>query len=481
MDVDRLAGHDFDDLARSLAATPSRRGFLRLLVGGAAAAGLAALGIKLANAEEPGTPGPIDPRTGQPMWICRPACGPCHECTHASYDEPTCTPTCNACSFCDADTGKCVSSCSGCEECKAGICQSTCPDCKACENGACRPCSGPCEQCVDGRCFGCDPDCETCDAATNTCTTKCAGGFTCCNGTCLSCCSACNHATGVCTQFLQGDICSGEGDVCCFDRCTHVQHDEANCGECRHQCMAGDDCCNGVCSDTREDPHNCGVCTTECGTGFICCIGQCVSLQVAEQMGLECCPNERRCADRCCPKGQFCAKPDNRCDCPPFHFECTNAQGETTCCPEGQRCCNGQCQPVDVDCCPPGQHAVIGCQDAHCCPDGQSCRDGTCQPDAECPEERTCFDAGLGGDPPAVACCPPGQICDEVGECQVPCNGDICYPGEHCCEARGCEPVGWHCCPPGQYETGSTCGPACCPDDKHSCNCVCKSFNELCF
>lgn len=463
----------FDALIRVAAREPSRRGFLRLLLGTSLGSGLASILAPLTG-RAGSSVGPIDPTTGLPLYECTPSCGPCHVCRHAYSDEPYCMPTCGACSFCNADDETCVSSCSECETCKAGECQSTCPDCQACEDGTCRDCgTKPCERCEGGLCVGCQPNCEHCDPFTNTCQTTCAGGQTCCAGMCAGCCGPCNHATGTCRDW-QDNLCMGDDRTCCPDGCWELGSDFDHCGACAHRCQPWEVCCDGVCIDPADDNLNCGACGRACDGDYTCCQGECVSPQVAASRGMACCPGNRRCGETCCPKGQSCK--NGVCECLGSQQACVDDQGDELCCGQGERCCNNQCIPFNDGCCPPGEHVAREC--GGCCPNGEVCNAGVCEPLVCDYPDNSCYDENG-----PTLCCGLGMLCDDDNTCQPECYGGICRSPNECCDSiQGCAYPG-ECCPVGSYRTGNQPGhgPTCCPDDTQACCCECRPFDQGCF
>ena len=83
-----------------------------------------------------------------------------------------------------------------------------------------------------------------------------------------------------------GSPCSGD-QVSCWDTCTDLKTDLANCGACGTACVRGQTCsvgsccetgrmaCGGVCSDLSTDPQNCGTCGNACPAAQVCMAGAC--------------------------------------------------------------------------------------------------------------------------------------------------------------------------------------------------------------
>src|SRR5260221_5771323 len=166
--------------------------------------------------------------------------------------------------------------------------------------GDANPCPGAQLQC-SGRCTDTAVDHDHCGS----CTTMCAAGQVCTQGTCqLTCGTGLSDCTGSCRDLQTdrancgtcGAACSA-GRVCstgmcrvsctpglteCTGSCRDLQSDRANCGTCGNACNAGQVCdtgscqlscstgltaCTGSCRDLQSDNRNCGTCGTVCAAG----------------------------------------------------------------------------------------------------------------------------------------------------------------------------------------------------------------------
>jgi hypothetical protein len=78
----------------------------------------------------------------------------------------------------------------------------------------------------------------------------------------------------------------------CSGRCTNLQSDQRNCGDCGRQCADGEVCsdgrctltcqggltnCDGACVNLRADVFNCGFCGNTCVMGQACTLGKCAA------------------------------------------------------------------------------------------------------------------------------------------------------------------------------------------------------------
>ena len=128
-----------------------------------------------------------------------------------------------------------------------------------------------------------------------TCSSSCASGSACCNGTCRKLdtdatnCGACFKSCPI-NGICQATKCScPSGETNCGLTCTNTQNDFQHCGACGKTCPVGGRCqagtcvcpsgeteCNGVCVDIQNDKNHCGACGKICGTGQLCQGGTCV-------------------------------------------------------------------------------------------------------------------------------------------------------------------------------------------------------------
>jgi hypothetical protein len=278
---------------------------------------------------------------------------------------------------------------------------------------------------------GCD-DCHSlCDKAEQQCVAECAVSAGSCGpfyGVCLAACgSVCLSRKADCENQ-----CDNPPGACCPQRCE--QGGYASC------CSPADKCCGPTC----------------CSGDRACC-------------GSTCCPPEQHCADPqagvCCPSGSGpacgngCCPPGQKCGNSYWHFCCPADAGEFCldefnrpfCCPSGQVCLDastGLCCPKD---------AGPRCGDT-CCARGEVCRDGVCcDPRLLCGDgERAvccfgvCRDGQCCSTPSHMCgqvCCPPFNVCCDVGGKQVCCGSyEVCLHSGCCPQERVC---GRQCCPPG--------------------------------
>src|SRR5262249_36603291 len=156
------------------------------------------------------------------------------------------------------------------------------------------------------------------------------------------------------------DFGCGEGEVCCGGRCTDIQTDVANCGDCGTACAAGQVCCNRTCAGCCSDV-DCGEGCDSCHNGQCVANGQlCPPCQACNGQTLRCEPRPNGDPDPRCPAGQTCQ--GGVCACPTGHtlfllagfavgptsFAEPSAQA-TLCCPSGQSPCGEVCVDLQTD------------------------------------------------------------------------------------------------------------------------------------
>ena len=276
-----MDGPAFDELARAVAGTRTRRSALRALAGAALAGALAADGAA-ARCFKAGNRCRHD-------WQC--CSGKCREgeCARCRNGRTACGGAC-------VDTGTSLAHCGGCD----------------------RPCDGAC---VGGKCVACDEDGD-CPAPT--------GGSATCrpDGLCERTCD--NAAFHVC-----GDA-PGACQACCEDgHCADGQACMA--GECA--CTA-DSCSSGCCDGTtckRGDP------STVCGEGRFCDPARgacCAGVGVACAANADCCLNDGSAFT--CPADlghcRLCRLPGEDCT---FGGTCCSGRcegGKCACLPPGNAC-----------------------------------------------------------------------------------------------------------------------------------------------
>lgn len=245
----------FDQIARSVAGSRSRRGFLKALAGGVAAGLVAAVGARDASAKPPEQECRNKGQTCSAVMTC---CDDLHCCKGHCQEEP-CKPCKAGQKVCD---GKCTSVKS--DENNCGECGNVCSPGQTCSGGHCK-CPGGTELC-DGECLDVSSDQANCGACGRTC----AEGTICSDGDCV--------LPPVCRG---GDFCapfgeSCDGLPCCSGRCVRGMCTcVAEGGTCNDQydCCFGTACTNGTCQPV-EDGTPCRT-DANCGNGSSCFGGTC--------------------------------------------------------------------------------------------------------------------------------------------------------------------------------------------------------------
>ncbi len=363
----------------------------------------------------------------------------------------------------------------------------------------------------------------------------------CCRGS--NCCESgvqCPPNTGFGVPMGQPQFCCEVGESCCGDGC----------------CAAGNTCCRHVspglpfglsdpsssvsCSDLRSDPKNCGRCGHDCGD-LSCIDGKCQcppdTTTCSSWFNRTCCQSNERCAVNpvtflvtCAPICGPCEvyspnDPDGPCvpkecdacqECSPSSGQCVASENGTDC-GSGLTCCSGTCVSTICDgskvfdfdsctckcpsvSCPDGETqdpvtCVCGngggkggcppCQtegDSGCVPDPSvdgltcgscgKCNSGTCVPDVQrsCPTCSTCNAGGICDPEPDNTSCGSNEVCCD-GVCTAGTSCGPCIAGYQCPPnyhgEQTCCPNGVECCAPGtETSLDSTCGPTdgvCCP------------------
>jgi hypothetical protein len=480
----------FDDLARALARTPSRRTFVKGMLGGAVAA-IAGRASAVAKEKD----------KDKPLWKqkCKNP-GDCPGGAACVNNHCACPPGSTLCDEGGAFAA-CVDLLSDHDNC--GTCGQGCGENLECLNGTC-DCPLPLTHCGEGGCTDTADDPLNCGA----CGTVCAEGLRCIVGVCAcpsgqepcqgpgggyNCIDVQNdqyNCGGCGTLCGEGKICQGGGCVCapdraaCGERCVDLATDPQACGTCGNVCPPGTSCIGGQCGcpdgqancggagcvDRQTDPNNCGFCGHACG------------------------PCEECNGGACQPKPRGCCANDET--------PCTSANGTPVCCPSDAQCCADGCADTALDVnncgfcgnvCGPCQECVGGACVSTCGPCTE-CDDvsGACQPTGEegcaCPTDYTTCDDGWGG----FTCCASGEQCcnhacipaDE--ECceGVHCLEQCCAPDQVCGDEGCCTWCGTTCCPEGQQCCGNTCipiGKPCCQAGQTACADTCCASGERCY
>ena len=366
----------FDDLTRAMAVAPSRRQFVKTVLGGIAGGLLASLGLGQAQAGGGNNDcakfcaqvfGANTPEADKCTSDAAHGQGLCYECGPKSdHTKTLCGKTCVNTKTDTANCGSCGHTCTapanGSVTCTSGSCVSTCnAGYKLC-NGSCIPndqCCGGCptgQTCCNGTtCVNTSTDTSNCGSCGHTCTAPANGSVTCTSGSCVSTCNAgyklCN---GSC---IPNDQCCGgcpAGQTCCNGTtCVNANTDPANCGACGHTCTAPANA-SATCSG-----GNCGF---TCNAGYKLCNGSCIA-------------NDQCCGG--CPAGKICC--NGVCsdsDCPCGRVKISNGTCVTP--------CNGF-----GDC--PGSRCAEDISGQSYCWQGEFTFDDTCSDDSGCAQGYFCY------------------------------------------------------------------------------------------
>ena len=377
----------FDALAKQLAASTNRRGFVRRLLGlgSAAAVGTRLAGEKAEAAPRPSpTPAPLRcpgvqiPVNGKCVCpadkgvqcgsaCCPPGAATCCDgacCSGECYGEELCCPTgrhyCAATNECCRDGQKCCPG-FGCYR----------PDRQCCTDAECAPFSGICtpstcgpdhvcvstydcrrnEACCDvnGECFThpCNPD-GSCGPSVMDC--RLGRESVCCpnGGKCQADGSCCWPTKTTCTTGECGQIPDGCGGT-------------IDCGSCAEGsiCLASHVCCQPrpPCSS-----NSCGVIPDGCGGTLDC--GSCPDGDICRS-NHTCCTLNVCAANQCGELPNFCGGTIDCGECPSGHF----CQDNHTCCQPIP--CTDRCGTIYDGC-----GGSITCEDT--CPPGTTCQQTVC-------------------------------------------------------------------------------------------------------
>jgi hypothetical protein len=426
--------HEFDELARTVARSTSRRALLRGLL--AALAGTAGI-----------------PRAGRAQGC-------------AAVDEK-----CTELACCPESGAKCDGAVCVCPDgtvLDGGVCATA--ECaypgKPCGAGGCCPETGAV---CDGAVCACPPG-ATVDPSTGACApipTGCAGlGKPCVEGDC------CAESGAVCA----GGVCAcPDGTAPGADGLT-CRSTTAPCAAIGELCETSSDCCPESLAECRD-----GLCQMA-ETGVPACAGL---GQPCEDEGLPCCQgmdcsdgvcrcDEKHaprwwagaCAPRCahpgeacdadvsCCKGSGTTCQNGTCACPagfrpcgarcvedsPYAFDAENCGKPGERCGAGQSCCAGSCIPK----------ADLQADEGHCgkcctaCREGELCCDGACTTDRFLDGSRVDPETDAYG---LIACCPAGRLCRSADGNPAK---DVCCHEDEICLVNGCcfahEKCGDRCC-----------------------------------
>lgn len=354
-----MDGQQFDELARALGGTTSRRGALKLLAAGALAGILGGTARPTAAAACP----PLLQSQKECRNKARAAFERHREGCLTVYEDCLTSPHTNP-GVCGAVLAHCDQDAKGEFRAAQQACKEIGVDCD------------PSQTCCDEGCVYTPTDPANCGA----CGVACAAGESCCVGECADTQSSTQHC-GACFnrcaayQTCQNGVCTGceSGLTDCGGTCVNTRSDAANCGACGVACASHQTCqnglctgcesgltdCGGTCIDTSNSKQHCGGCFQSCSSGQICAAGQC-------QEASQCIVDRERCygvysmpgyegvnaTGQCC-NGDCCLMNETYCVagdengpfCCPSDRSCSSSAAETGCCPEGTFCAGGRCCP----------------------------------------------------------------------------------------------------------------------------------------
>ena len=404
-----MDGDRFDAMTRALGASRSRRGFLRTLAGGLAAA----------------VTGAAHPVTGEAA-----GCGKAGERCGCCKSGLTCTG------------GTCCPNDRVCN----GAC---CPSGHTCQNGTCvRSGSG------DGSPGGCPAGQAKCGRSCVDITT----GVTNCGGCGLVCpvstnrCQVAVCANGVCgfAPVNEGQTCPGDGNLC-FGR---FVCDQGSCvGIAPVGCAASDDChvagecipATGLCSNPNAPDE------TSCNDSNLCTEGDSCQQGVCQGGTAVTCTASGPCVTASCDPTRGCVQTPKAAGAPCGDGNACNGNeacdgagaclaGTPVTCPAPDQCHQaGVCDPVTGECryaakangtiCETGNRCTTDTCQAGACVQGDDVVSPTCTASDQCHSVEMC-DPGTGlctnPDKANGATCDDGNACTGMDTCQ----GGVCTGGD---------------------------------------------------
>jgi hypothetical protein len=452
-------GDRFDDWARSFAASSSRRGVLRGLLGGAAAGALGLAGARGAGAVACRTPGELCRENANCCSrLCVADTAGRHVCQCRT--EADCPPPTNKCLAATCAGGVCGTApavhCAALDQChlagtcdpSTGVCSNpNAPNGTACDDG--NRCTQT-DACQGGTCVGGNPiacraedqcyDVGTCDPATGRCSSPAKADGTACTDQ-----DACTQ-----TDTCRGGVCTGSNPVVCAppDQCHRAGVCNSATGNCDYapvadgtpcddgdQCTVGDTCRAGTCTPGPATPcaasdqcHLAGTCNPATGV----------------------CSNPAKPNGTACDDGNACTRTDT-CQ----NGVCTGSN-PVACTASDQCHVAGACDPATGTCSNPAKPDGTACNDGNLCTSGDTCRAGVCTAGAAkaCAASDQCHQAGT-CDPTTGTCSNPakpnGTACNDGNPCTANdvCNNGVCAgtkvaDGTACNDGNNCT-TGDHC------------------------------------
>ncbi|MEM7606038.1 MAG: hypothetical protein AAF411_11855 [Myxococcota bacterium] len=267
-------------------------------------------------------------------------------------------------------------------------------------------------------------------------------------------------------------------------RCTPVQSNPLNCGDCGVECDPTETCDDGRCrpasscdrgqtdcggdigcTDTDTNNDACGNCSTRCEDGEVCTRGACTPSECED-------PTPDRCNDVCVDTN------NDRANCGSCNTEC----GDGESCRDGAcvaGCGGTVCRIDDGEQCIDTQNDPMNCGDCErACDTGQACVAGRC----ECGGE-TCGDVCTDVATDANNCgacdapCDPGATC-EAGRCVCPSGTEECRGAcvNTQLDVANCGDCG-NACPGGQTCVAGTCTATTCAGALVECGGTCTDVN----
>ncbi len=510
-----MDGQRFDDLARRIARSSSRRSVLRTAAGGAGAGLLALLGIPGASADNTCKPA-NSPQSKcnkdaqccvglvcGPGGLCQPGCRINETFFVEGAEEPTnvcrtCQPMASTVSWSNVDGVTCETGnlCKTGEQCLTGVCGGgtdvVCGTDSVCATYGCNPATG---------CFTDYVAAET-TCAPSTCQSDalilslCDGAGACVTRAPVPCDPyICNAAGTACRSSCGSDI-DCQGDAYCQDGVCVANRAQGAACQRNEQCLSNQ-CVDGVCcAQTSCDPCQAcniagllGTCATAVGIPGDACYtsGTCAPDGSCTPTIAKVCP-EQECNSVVCQNGE--------CQYTPTDFGSPCGTGGTECSPT--ICQNGSCQEAPDtatgDTCGGGAGLCYGgsccnglttgsgpcmigygacCQTGSCC--GGACCDQGCwfeESDGEfccgtnsstpcgstcCFDGRVCYEGGA-----VPQCVFREQICDNNVLCQDQCcvhsgGQKTCCASGQICSVNGCAAAGRTCMTDGDCIAGESC------------------------